>query len=87
LASWLLTAIIDHECTLKSAFGTLIESRTRRLRALEAALFMIGYDLGGGSGVGRNSDAAGSPDTAVLPRRPRRPADGGQAAEEAGGMD
>ncbi|WP_205169056.1 hypothetical protein [Burkholderia sp. LMG 13014] len=84
LASWLLTAIIDHECTLKSAFGTRIESRTRRLRALEAALFMIGYDLDGGSGVGRNSDAAGSPDTAVLPRRPRRPADGGQAAEEAG---
>lgn len=52
LASWLLTAIADHECTRSSAFATRIESRTQRLRALEAALFMVGYDLGGDSDVG-----------------------------------
>ncbi|MDN7854314.1 hypothetical protein QZM81_00700 [Burkholderia cepacia] len=60
LASWLLTAIADHECTRRSAFVARIESRTRRLRSLEAALFMVGYDLGG------DSDAGG--------RAPRRPA-------------
>jgi hypothetical protein len=74
LASWLLTAIADHECTRRSAFGTRIKSRTQRLRALEAALFMVGYDLGGDSRVGGNSDAA---------VRPGRPADRGQVVEEA----
>lgn len=52
LASWLLTAIADHECARSSAFVTRIESRTQRLRALEAALFMVGYDLGGDSDAG-----------------------------------
>ncbi|MCB4343600.1 hypothetical protein LA345_06580 [Burkholderia vietnamiensis] len=78
LASWLLTAIVDHECTRKSAFGTRIESRTQRLRALEAALFMIGYDLGGGSNMSSN------PHPTTRPGRPRRQADDGQAAAEAG---
>ncbi|MCA8321710.1 hypothetical protein [Burkholderia cepacia] len=72
LASWLLTAIADHEYTRSSAFATRIESRTRRLRALEAALFMVGYDLGG------DSDAAGSATRRHEPVGPqtRRPGGG-----------
>jgi hypothetical protein len=69
LANWLLNATVDHECTRKSAFAR-IESRTQRLRAMEAAMFMIGYDLGADSGLGSDSGAA---------VRPRRPADEGQA--------
>ncbi|WP_431290331.1 hypothetical protein [Burkholderia cepacia] len=72
LASWLLTAIADHECTRSSAFATRIESRTQRLRALEAALFMVGYDLGG------DSDAGGSATRRHEPVGPqtRRPGGG-----------
>jgi hypothetical protein len=46
LASWLLNALVEHENTRDSGFAQL-ESKTQQLRALEAALFMIGYDLGG----------------------------------------
>ena len=49
-----------------------IESRTQRLRALEAALFMVGYDLG------RDSDVGG-----ITTRRhePVAPQTGGQRSE------
>ena len=45
-ASWLLDSILCHEYFLKSGFNNLT-SKQSRLRGLEAALFMIGYDLGG----------------------------------------
>ncbi|CAN0624493.1 conserved protein of unknown function [Burkholderia multivorans] len=46
LASWLLAAVLDHPNVARSRFA-LVEDRANRLRALEAALFMVGYDLGG----------------------------------------
>jgi hypothetical protein len=74
LASWLLAEIADHECTLRSAFGTRTNTKTERLRALEAALFMVGYDLGGDCRLGADSDGE---------VRPGQPADRGQAVEAA----
>ena len=43
-ASWLLSAVLEHAATQSSGFNQ-IENFHTRLRALEAALFMIGYDL------------------------------------------
>ncbi|SDD00257.1 hypothetical protein SAMN05216345_105161 [Cupriavidus sp. YR651] len=43
-ASWLLAAVLDHSGAQDSQF-TKIGARRERLRALEAALFMIGYTL------------------------------------------
>lgn len=43
-ASWLLSAVLEHAETQISGFNQ-IENFHTRLRALEAALFMIGYDL------------------------------------------
>jgi hypothetical protein len=45
LASWLLADVLDHPNAARSRFA-LVEDRANRLRALEAALFMVGYDLG-----------------------------------------
>lgn len=44
-ASWLLEAVLDLASTKSSGFNQLGDLDAR-LRALEAALFMIGYDLG-----------------------------------------
>ncbi|MFX1803086.1 hypothetical protein PWR66_05415 [Paraburkholderia sp. A1RO-5] len=43
-ASWLLAAVASHRSTQDSAFARL-DSTAQRLRAMEAALFMFGYDL------------------------------------------
>lgn len=43
-ASWLLSAVASHPNTAHSAFARL-DSAAQRLRAVEAALFMFGYDL------------------------------------------
>lgn len=61
-ASWLLDAIIDH-CSAHSSGFARLESKMLRLRALEAALFMIGYDLGGASEAIANPAPADGPDT------------------------
>ena len=45
-ASWLLDSILRHQNAFNSGFNNLT-SQQLRLRGLEAALFMIGYDLGG----------------------------------------
>lgn len=45
-ANWLLNAVLDHPAAQSSRFLELA-SRSEQLRALEAALFMIGYDLPG----------------------------------------
>ena len=45
-ASWLLAAVLEQVSTKSSGFNQL-GNIAARLRALEAALFMIGYDLGG----------------------------------------
>jgi hypothetical protein len=59
--SWLLDAIIDHFSTQSSGFARL-GSKMLRLRALEAALFMIGYDLGGDNEAVVRSRSADGPD-------------------------
>ncbi len=44
-ASWLMQAVLDHPNARESHFHT-VEAPNNPLRALEAAFFMIGYDLG-----------------------------------------
>jgi hypothetical protein len=44
-ANWLLTAVLAHPAAATSAFHTVVAPNDP-LRAFEAALFMIGYDLG-----------------------------------------
>jgi hypothetical protein len=44
-ASWVLSAALDHPAAQASRFNTHVAAPTNALRALEAALFMIGYDL------------------------------------------
>jgi hypothetical protein len=43
-ANWLLNAVLDHPNARESGFAKLGDRRAQ-LRALEAALFMLGYDL------------------------------------------
>lgn len=45
-ASWVLSAVLAHPAASASRFNTRVAAPTTSLRALEAALFMIGYDLG-----------------------------------------
>jgi len=45
-ASWLLSAVLAHPAASSSRFNQ-VEGPVTPLRALEAACFMIGYDLGG----------------------------------------
>lgn len=45
-ASWLLSAVLAHPAAAGSRFN-MVEGPVTPLRALEAACFMIGYDLGG----------------------------------------
>ncbi|WP_321880373.1 hypothetical protein [Paraburkholderia bannensis] len=70
-ASWLLAAIAKRASGGDSGFAR-IESDASRLRALEAALFMIGYDLV------RSDQATGDPEGVVsvdpAPKRPRNQA-------------
>lgn len=63
-ASWLLEAALTSPNAQTSQFKQ-VGSQTEQLRALEAALFMIGYDLAGGS----TSSTAASPSPAV-PNQP-----------------
>jgi hypothetical protein len=78
-ASWLLSAIASHRSTRDSAFARL-DSKAQRLRALEAALFMFGYDLVDGGRGGQERDGA-TPITPVIADSPRPDAD---AASEDG---
>ncbi|WP_205194575.1 hypothetical protein [Burkholderia sp. Ax-1719] len=62
-ASWVLAAIVEKLDGGNSGFAK-IEAKADRLRALEAALFMIGYDLGrkeSGDGSGANNAALPAP--------------------------
>lgn len=45
-ASWLLGAVLRHPAAAQCRFNTQVAAPNDPLRALEAALFMIGYDLG-----------------------------------------
>jgi len=55
-ASWLLAAVASHRTTQRSAFARL-DSPAQRLRAVEAALFMFGYDLVNGPDRGHSGDS------------------------------
>ncbi len=55
--SWLLSAIASHRSTQDSAFARL-DSTAQRLRAMEAALFMFGYDLVDRPNRGQGAGAA-----------------------------
>ncbi|MFM0500785.1 hypothetical protein [Paraburkholderia caffeinilytica] len=55
--SWLLGAIESHRNTQDSAFARL-DSTALRLRAMEAALFMFGYDLVNRPDRGQGAEAA-----------------------------
>ncbi|HEV3431553.1 MAG TPA: hypothetical protein VG320_27055 [Paraburkholderia sp.] len=67
-ASWLLSTMAKRLAGGASGFAG-IESDARRLRALEAALFMIGYDLGrdgGATGNGGNNVPEPRPPVQVI---------------------
>jgi hypothetical protein len=48
-ASWMLTAVLKHPNAALSGFNASTKGDIAALRKLEAALFMIGYDLGPGA--------------------------------------
>lgn len=77
-ASWLLSAIASHLSTRDSAFASM-DSKAQRLRALEAALFMFGYDLKD-KGVG-DEGSGGVTSTALAVPNPPRP-DAGAVSED-----
>ncbi|MBN3808965.1 hypothetical protein [Paraburkholderia sp. Ac-20347] len=69
-ASWVLSAIVSHGNARNSAFASM-DSKAQRLRALEMALFMFGYDLIDQVSGATNHDSAAP----VAPAEPENGAD------------